>query len=176
MYQSFCLFILFMRFWRQECWSGLPSPSPMDHILSELSTKTHPSWVTLHSMPTGHGSPLNFKDIKPVNPKENQAWILIRRTDADAPVLWPSDAKSWLIGKDPHSGKDWRQEEKGMTEDKMIWWHHWLNRHEIKQAQTQDGEDRETWHAVVHGVTNSQTQLSDWTTTNPSVSPRSWTK
>ena len=125
MHQSFCLFILFMGFWRQECWSSLPSPSPVDHILSELSTKTHPSCVALHGMPTGHGGPLNSKEITPVNPKGNQPWILIRRTDADAPILWPPDTKSWLIGKDPHSGKDWRQEEKGVTEGEMTGWHHW---------------------------------------------------
>ena len=73
---------------------------------------------------------LDSKEIKPVNPKGNQPWILIGRTDAEAPVLWPPDGNSWLIGKDPDAGKDWRQEEKGMTEDEMVAWHHWLNRHE----------------------------------------------
>ena len=81
-------------------------------------------------------SPLDSKEIKPVNPKGNQSWIFIRKTDAEAetPVLWPPDVKSWLIRKDPHAGKDWRQEEKGMTEDKMVGWHHWLNGHEFVQA------------------------------------------
>ena len=71
-----------------------------------------------------------------VNPKRNQSWIFIGRTDAegDAPIIWPPDAKSWLIGKDPDAGKDWGQKEKGMTEDKMVWWHHWLNRHEFEQT------------------------------------------
>ena len=80
-------------------------------------------------------SPLDCKDSKPVNPKENQSWIFIERTDAEAeaPVLWPPDAKSWLIGKDPDAGKDWRQE-KGMTEDEMVEWHHWLDGHEFEQA------------------------------------------
>ena len=72
-------------------------------------------------------SPLDCKEIKPVNLTGNWSWIFIRRTDAKAetPVLWPPDAKNWLIGKDPDAGKDWRQEEKGTTEDEMVGWHHW---------------------------------------------------
>ena len=80
-------------------------------------------------------SPLDSKEIKPVNPKGNQPWILIGSTDAEAPVLWPPDAKSWLIGKDPDAGKDWRQEERGMTEDEMVGWHNQLNGHEFEQSQ-----------------------------------------
>ena len=78
-------------------------------------------------------SPLNCKEIKPVNPKGNQYWIFIGRTEAEAEtsVLWPPDTKSWLIRKDPDAGKDWRQEEKGTTEDEMAGWHHWLNEHEF---------------------------------------------
>ena len=85
--------------------------------------------------------PLDCKEIKPVHPKENQSWIFNRRTDAEAeaPVLWPPDSKSQLIRKDCDAGKDWRQEEKGMTEDEMVGWHHWLNGHEFKQAPG-DGE------------------------------------
>ena len=66
----------------------------------------------------------------------NQSWIFIERTnvEAETPVLWPPDAKNWLLGKDPDSGKDWRQEEKGMTEDEMVGWHQWLNGHEFEQA------------------------------------------
>ena len=81
-------------------------------------------------------SPLDWKKIKPVNPKGNQSWIFIRRTDAEAeaPVLWPPVAKNWLIGKDPDAGKDWRPEEKGMTEDEMVGRHHWLNGHEFEQV------------------------------------------
>ena len=80
-------------------------------------------------MPSNCGaaeSTLDSKEIKPANLKENQPWILIGRTDAEtkAPILWPSDAKNWLIRKDPDAGKDWRQEEKGTTEDKMAGWHH----------------------------------------------------
>ena len=80
--------------------------------------------------------PLDCKEIKPVNPKGNQSWISIRRTDAEAEVriLWPPDVKSQLIRKDPDAGKDWRQEEKGMTEDELVGWHHQLNGHEFEQA------------------------------------------
>ena len=76
---------------------------------------------------------------KPVNPKENQSWIFIGRTDAEAPILWLPDAKRWLIRNDLDAGKDWRQEEKGRTEDEMVGWHHQLNRHEFEQAPG-DGE------------------------------------
>ena len=74
-------------------------------------------------------SPLDCKKIKPVNPKGNQSWIFIGRTDAEAeaPIIWPSDVKNWLFGKDPDTGKDWRQEEKGMTEDKTVGWHNQLD-------------------------------------------------
>ena len=79
-------------------------------------------------------SPLDCKEIQPVSPKGNQSWISIGRTDAEAktPTLWPSNVKNWLIGKDPDSGKDWRQEEKGTTEDEMVGWHHWLDGHEFE--------------------------------------------
>ena len=78
-------------------------------------------------------SPLNCKEIKAVNPKGNRPWIFSGRTDdeAEALVLWPSDAKNWLIEKDPDAGKHWRQEEKEMTEDEMVGWHHRLNGHEF---------------------------------------------
>ena len=81
-------------------------------------------------------SPLDCKEIKPVHPKENQPWIFIGRTDveAGAPTGWLSDVKNWLIGKDPDAGKDWRQEEKGMTEEEIVGWHHWLNGQEFEQA------------------------------------------
>ena len=81
-------------------------------------------------------SPLECKEIKPVHPKGNQSWIFTGRTDAEAetPILWPPDAKNWLIVKDHDAGKDWRQEERRMTEDEMLGWHHQLNGHEFKQA------------------------------------------
>ena len=84
-------------------------------------------------------SPLDCKEIKPVNPKGNQYWIFFGRTNAKAPILWPPDEKRWLIEKDPVAGKDWKQEEKGTTEDEMVGWYHWLNGHEFEQAPG-DGE------------------------------------
>ena len=101
-------------------------------------------------------SPLDCKEIKPVNPKG----IFIGRTEADteAPVLWPPDVKNWLIWKDSDAGKDWRQEEKGTTEDEIIGWHHWLNGHEFEQAL---GVGQEAWHAADQGVAKSWTRLSN---------------
>ena len=79
-------------------------------------------------------SPLDCKEIQPVHPKGDQSWVFIVRTDFEAttPILWPPDAKSWLIWKDHDSGKDWGQEEKGTTEDVMVGWYHWLNAHEFE--------------------------------------------
>ena len=79
---------------------------------------------------------LDCKEIQPVHPKGNQSWIFIGRTDVETEtlILWPPDGKNWLIGKDPDAGKDWRQEEKGMTEDEMVGWHHRLNGCEFEQA------------------------------------------
>ena len=79
-------------------------------------------------------SPLDCKEIRPVHPQGNQSWIFIGRTDVEAetPILWPADAKNWLIGKDPDAGKDWRQNEKGVTEYEMAGWHHRLNGHEFE--------------------------------------------
>ena len=81
-------------------------------------------------------SPLGCKEIQPVHPKGNQSWIFTGRTDAEAetPTLWPLDEKNELIGKEPDTGKDWGQEERGMTEDEMVGWHHQLNGHEFEQA------------------------------------------
>ena len=106
-------------------------------------------------------SPLDCKEIKPVNPKGNQSWIFIGRTDAEAPILWPPNVKSHLIRKDADSGEDRRQ--KGMTEDEMVGWHHWLNANLSKLLEMVT--DRETWHVAVHGIAKSRTWLSDWATT-----------
>ena len=112
-------------------------------------------------------SPLNCKEIQPVHPKESQPWIFIGRTDAEAEtlILWSPDVKNWLIGKDLDVGKD-RRQEKGMTEDEMVGWHHWLNGHEFEKLW-ELVMDRDAWRAAVHGVTMSQTWLSDWTELNP---------
>ena len=84
-------------------------------------------------------SPLECKEIQPVHPKEDQSWVFIGRTDAEAetPILWPPHVKSWLIGKDPDAGRDWGQEEKGTTKDEMAGWHHWLNGHEFESPLRQ---------------------------------------
>ena len=81
-------------------------------------------------------SPLDCEEIQPVNPKGNQPWIFIGRTDveAEAPILWPPDVKNWLLGNGPDAGEDWRQEKKVMTEDEMVGYHHWLYGHKFEQA------------------------------------------
>ena len=108
-------------------------------------------------------NPLDCKEIKQVNRKGSQSSIFTGRTDAEVeiPILWPPYAKNWLIRKDPDAGKDWRQEDKGTTEDEMVGWHHWLNGHEFEQAQgIGDGQGGlmccSPWG-------HSQTQLSNWT-------------
>ena len=110
---------------------------------------------------------LDCKEIKLVNPKGNQPWIVIGRTDAEAkaPILSPPDAKSWLIRKDPDAGKDWGQEEKGATENEMGGWHHWLNGHESEQTQG-DSEGQGSLACSGHGVAMSWTRLSNWTELN----------
>ena len=88
-------------------------------------------------------SPLDSKEINSVNPKGNQPWIFIGRTDAEAPMLWPPNLKSWLMGKDPDTGKDWRQKEKRAAEDEMVGWHHQLNGREFEQTP-EDSEGQES--------------------------------
>ena len=94
-----------------------------------------------------------------------EPWTFIGRTDAEAIILWPPDAKSWLIGKDPDAGEDGRQKENGAVEDEMVGQHHWHDGHEFEQTLGVD-DGKEVWRAAVHGVTKSWTQLSVWTELN----------
>ena len=115
-------------------------------------------------------NPLDSKGIKPVNPKGHQPWIFIGRTDAEAEtlILWPPDGKSWLIGKDPDAGKDWGKEEKEMTEDKVVGWHHRLNRHKITKSRRQWRTGKPGmlpfmgWQRVRHDLAPEQQHSSPW--------------
>ena len=109
-------------------------------------------------------SPLDCREIKPVNGKGNQSWIFIGRTGAEAkaPILWPPDVENCLTGKDSDDGKDWRQEEKGTTENKMVGWHHQLDGHEFEQVSGV-GEGQGSLECCNPWVAKRQTQLSDWT-------------
>ena len=122
---------------------------------------------------------LGLQEVKPVHPKRDQSLVFIGRTDfeAETPILWPPDAKSWLIGKDPDAGKDWGQEEKGMTEDEMVGWHHGLNGHEFEQTLG-DSEGQGSLaccsscmglHRVRHNWVTEQQQWIPWC---PSTSVR----
>ena len=117
-------------------------------------------------------------------PWASQLWIFTGRTDAETLILWPPDPKSQLIGKDLDAGKDWRWEEKGVTEDEMLGWHHRLNGHELEQTWGESGGQR-AWWATVYGISKSQTRLSSWTspvryrsaasiTIQPCCFPRFW--
>jgi len=118
--------------------------------------------------------------IKPVSPKANQPWIFIERTHAEAEtlILWPPDAKNWLIGKEPDAGKDWRQEEKGMTEDEMVEWHHWLDGHEFEQTPgVGDGQWKLECFSPWGHQESDMTEWLNWTEPHPLHSthcPRPW--
>ena len=143
-----------MEFSRPEYWSGqsIPSPADLPNLEIELGTPElladssptklsgKPSWALKNwcfwtvVLEKTLESPLDCKEIPPVHPKGDQSWIFTGRTDAEAPILWPPDGKNWFIGKDPDAGKDWRWKEKGIAEDEMAGWHHWLDGHEFEQV------------------------------------------
>ena len=111
-------------------------------------------------------SPLNCKEIQPVHSEGDQPWVFTGRTDVEAetPILWPPDAKSWLIWKDPDAGKDWGQEEKGMTEDEMDGITDLMD---VGMGEFRElVMDREAWRATIHGVAKSRARLSNWTELN----------
>ena len=122
-------------------WTGEPGGLPSMGLHRVGHNRSDLAAVAACLMEKTLESPLKSKAIKPVDPKGNQSWIFIRRTDAEteAPTLWPPDEKSQHIRKDPDAGKHWGQEEKGMTEDEMVGWHHWCDGHEFEQASG-DGE------------------------------------
>ena len=110
-------------------------------------------------------SPLDCKEIKLVNPKWNQSWLFIGRTDVEAetPILWPPDVKNWLFGEDPNAGKDWRQKEKGTTEDEMVGWHHPLHGHEFEQAPgVGDGQGSLNYCSPWGRKESDMTELLNW--------------
>ena len=111
----------------------------------------------------------------PINQsKGNQSWIFIGKNDAksETAILGPSDVKNWLFGKDLEAGKDWGQEEMGMTENEMFGWHHWLDGHELSKLRELT-VDREAWRAAVHGFTKGQIWLSNWTELTEDL-PKFW--
>ena len=107
-------------------------------------------------------SPLDCKEIKPVHPKGNQSGIFTGRTDAEAeaPILWPSIAKNWLIGKDPDAGNNWRQEEKGTTEDKMVGWHYWLDGHEFEKPPGVSDRQGSLAYCISWG--HKESDMTEW--------------
>ena len=110
-------------------------------------------------------SSLDSREVKLVNPKGNQSWIFIGRTDAEAEalILWPPDVKSQFIGKNPDVGKGWGQEEKGATEDEMVGWH--TDSMDMSLSKLREGvKDREAWRAAVHGISDWTTTTQNWST------------
>ena len=114
-------------------------------------------------------SPLDCKEIRTVDPKGNQPWVFIGRiiAEAEAPILWPPSAKNWFIGKDPDAGKDWKQEEKGTTEDDIVGWHHRLGGHELEQALgVGDGQESLVCCSPQGCKESDKTEWLNWTELN----------
>ena len=109
-------------------------------------------------------SPVDCQESQQVTPKANQTWIFTAKTDAEAPILWPPDVKDWLIGKEPDAGEDWRQEEKGTTEDELVGWHQWLDGHEPEQARGVGDGQRSLVCCSPWGRNGSDTERLNWLT------------
>ena len=151
-YTNFCWYVKYLPVFFGHC-CQLPDlyiMIPLDHKEGWAPNNCCFSLVMLEKTLE---SPLDGKEIKPVNLKENQSWIFIERTDAEAedPIFCPFDVKSWLTGNDRDAGKDWEQEEKRVTEDEMVGWHHRLNGHEFEQLWEMV-KDREAWCDAIHGL------------------------
>ena len=142
-------------------WSCLPMPQSIQEKIpiNENFDSVCPSLSKAISPVKTLESPLDCKEIKPVNPKGNQLWIFLGRTDAEAPILWPPDVKSWLIGKDPEAWKDWRWKEKGPRKVRC-WMPSPTQRTWVWANSRRYWKTEKAWSAAVHGVTKSQTRLS----------------
>ena len=139
-----------------------PSSSLLLHLSFQVTSVSSPFSLLISLKVTGEGEE-NWHSIRVT---ERRSVLRVRwRTDAEAetPILWPPDEKRGLIGKDPDAGKDWGQEEKGTTEEKMVGWHYQLYRHEVKQTLGDD-EGRRIWCATVHGASKCRVRLNDWAT------------
>ena len=151
--------------WREKekdsCWLVHTAPVLQDEKVLKICFRTR--WIYLTLLNWTLEGPMDSKESKLVNPKGNQPWIFTGRTDAEAPILWPPDAKSWLIGKDPDAGKDWRQEKRTMK-DEMVGWHHQLNGNEFEQTPT-DSEGKGSL-ACCNPWGHKELDMTEWLNSN----------